>query len=67
MKSHDLIVGEPGLEPGISNTKNLRVTLNLNYDIVSNRIVTRKLLFHYSPKMPVYSRLSLNQAVSHIN
>ena len=27
MKSHDLIVGEPGLEPGISNTKNLRVYL----------------------------------------
>lgn len=30
------IVGEPGLEPGISNTKNLRVYLNLKYDIVSN-------------------------------
>ena len=29
-------------------------TLNLNYDIVSNRVVTRKLPFHYSPKLLVF-------------
>ena len=42
-------VGEGGLEPPISNTKNLRVYLKFNYDIVSNKVVTRKFPFHYSP------------------